>query len=353
MKRILHMGVTAAAGAVALAFSSSASAAAISPTLRVSAGGPTLTLNTADQASVSGDPVAKIQFYVPAGFGLKMPAAGAVIGTATSRALVKDIDPGLEQTLSGDVTSISPTDPSIAYENANCDPSTHMGALLVRFTGQQPQISQTINVPIFIDATSGTETQFGAIKLVVCMRAPDVSVGAQNRAAFGTKFDTFRVQLEGFKLPAKVGDYRWRSLWTPFTPGTATMNNAGSAEAQSVVHAPAGVLTLTAKASNGRVALSGLLLIGGKPANAVAVGIASGTLETKLASIGSVKTNGVGKYLKLTIIHKSRWFQAGATVFGKDLGRGFCQASFGVGVPCTDATAGDSYIVSRYIQVKR
>lgn len=353
MKHVLRLGVTAVAGVLVLAFANSAFAAPVGPTLRVSVGSPTLTLNTADQASVSGDPVAKIQFYVPAGFGLKMPAGGAVIGTATSRALVKDIDPGLEQTLSGSVTSISPTDPSIAYENANCDTSAHMGALLVRFTGQQPQISQTINVPIFIDATSGTETQFGAIKLVVCMRPPDVTSSTPNRAAFGTKFDTFHVQLKGFTLPTKPGDYRWRSLWTPFAVNSATINTAGSAEAQSNVHAPVGVLTLTAKSSNGRVALSGTLLIGGKAGKGVPVGISSGTLKTHLVPMRAVKTNGAGKYLKQAIIHKSQWFQAGATIAGKDLGPGLCQASFGTGVPCTDATAGDTYIVSGYLHVKR
>jgi len=353
MKHVLRLGVTAAAGATALAFSSSAFATAVSPTLRVSVGGPTLTINALDQATLSGDPLAKLQIYIPAGFGLKMPAGGAVVGTATSRALVKDIDPGLEQSLSGDVTSISPTDPSIAYENANCDTSTHMGALLVRFTGQQPQISQTINVPIFIDATSGTETQFGAMKLVVCTRTPDLTVGIPNRAAFGTKFDTFRVQLKGFKLPTKAGDYRWRSLWTPFATNSTTINTAGSAEAQSVVHAPVGVLTLIANSSHGRLGLSGTLVVGTEPANAVRVAIKHGTSKTHLVAMGSVKTNGAGKYLKLATIKTSQWFQAGATVAGKDLGAGNCQPSFGTGVACTDATTGDLHIVSAYVHFKR
>jgi hypothetical protein len=353
MKFVLRMGVTAAAGAIALGLASSAFAAAVSPKLTVSAGGPTLTINALDQATVSGDPLARLQIFMPAGFALKLPSVGTVFGTATTRALVKDIDPGLEQNLSGDVIAISPTDPAIAYEAANCDSGPHMGAMLVRFTGQQPQINQTINVPIFIDATSGSETQFGASKLVACMKSPDLTVGTANRAQFGTKFDTFRVQLKGFKLPTKVGDYRWRSLWTPFMVNSATMNTAASAEAQSVIHAPVGILTLTAKPSHGRYALTGALLIGGEPSNAVRVALTHGTVKAKLVAMGSAKTNGAGTYLKLATIKTSAWFQAGATIVGKDLGPGNCQPSFGTGFTCTDATIGDTHILSAYVHVKR
>jgi hypothetical protein len=353
MKLLLRLGVTAAVGALALAFSNSAFAAAVSPTFRVSLGGPTVTLNTADQSSISGDPVARIQFYVPAGFAVKLPSRGEVIGTATTHALVKDIDPGLEQTLSGDVVAIAATDKEVVYEASTCDTGAHLGAWMVRLNGQKPQISQSVNVPIFIDATSGSETQFGAYKLVACMRSPDLSVGDANRELFATKFDTFTVQLKlkAFTVPTKVGNYRWRSLWTPYTPGTATMNTAGNAEAQSNVHMPAGVITINTKLSNGRIALSGTLLVGGEPASGVSVGIARGALKTHLVSMGSAKTNGVGKYLMLAKMSTAKWFQAGATIAGKELGPGACQASF-AGVPCTDATAGDVSIVSPYVHFK-
>jgi hypothetical protein len=354
MKTVLRLGVTAAAGALALALSSSAFAAAISPKLIVSAGGPTLTINTSDMSSVSGDPVAKIQTYVPTGFGLKSPAVGTTLGTAKSRALVKDIDPSLETILSGDVVAISSTDPAVAYESANCDNGPHQAVWMVRLTGQQPQISQPINVPIFVDATSGTETQFGAYKLVACMRSPDPLPGTANRSPLGTKFDSIEVTVKGFTVPKKAGDYRWRSLWTPFTPGSATMNTAGNAEAQSIVKAPIGVLTLTAaKASGGRVALSGTLLVGTEPAKAVRIALTHGAAKANLVSLGTVKTNGVGKYLKLTQATKSLYYQAGATVVGHDIGTGFCQASFGTGVPCTDATIGTAHILSAYVRFKR
>ena len=35
--------------------------------------------------------------------------------------------------------------------------------------------------------------------------------------ATGFKFDSFVLTLTGFALPTKAGDYRWRSLWTPYT----------------------------------------------------------------------------------------------------------------------------------------
>jgi len=49
-------------------------------------------------------------------------------------------------------------------------------------------------------------------------------------------------------------------------------------------------------------------------------------------------------------LKKLRFFQAGATVGGGDLGAKGCKASFGL--PCLDATTGGLALVSRIIYVK-
>ena len=345
----LRLGLTVVVGALALVFSGSAFAA-FSPKLTVSAGGPTVSIKAAEQ-NPSDDAIAKLEIYVPTGFALKSPAGGAVVGSVSGQALVKDIDPAAEHGYSGDVVVISPTDPAVAYENANCDNASHAAAWMMRTRTDEA----TMNVPIFVDKTSTSEAQFGAYKLVVCMRAPDLSPSAPNRAPMGTKLDTIRLVLHGFTIPKAAGLYRWRSLWTPYTTGTENQNSGGRIEAQSIVHIPTGVLTLTPKrvaTGHGlRVKLSGQLIVGTESASAVRVGRSHGKSASRLISIGSARTNGTGNYLKPTKLGKSQWFQAGATVLDQDLGPGACTPSFGSSIPCANATVGALHLLSPFVHV--
>jgi hypothetical protein len=189
------------------------------------------------------------------------------------------------------------------------------------------------------------------------MRAPDLAPGAANRSPMGTKLDTIRLVLHGFTVPKAAGTYRWRSLWTPYSPGTENQNTGTRVEAQSVVHVPTGVLTLSAKpvstAHGLRIKLSGQLVVGTEPASGIRVGLSHGRSNSRLVSIGSAKTNSTGNYLKLSALGKSQWFQAGATVLDQDLGPGSCTASFGSTVPCVNATVGALHLLSAVVHVKR
>jgi hypothetical protein len=342
----LKLGLISVIGVLAFAFAGSAYAA-VSPKLTVSAGGPTVSIKTADR-NPSDDAIAKLEIYVPSGFGLKAPVGGTSLGTVSGQALVKDIDPGTEHGFTGDVIAISPTDPTVAYENASCDNSTHAAAWLVRTRTDEA----TVNFPIFVDRTSASESQFGSYKLVICMRSPDLAGGSANRAAMGTKIDSMRLVLKGFTIPKAAGEYRWRSLWTPYATGTESMNAAARVEAQSLVRVPTGVLTLKAKRlAGGHFQLSGRLIVGGEPADGVDVAVSHGVAKTHLARIGSTVTNGSGTFRLPVTVKKSQWFLAGATLLDQDLGPGACQASFGAGVPCVDTTVGASHALSTFLRI--
>jgi len=347
----LRLGLTVAIGALGLVYSSSA-LAAFSPKLTVSAGGPTVSIKAAEQ-NPSDDAIAKLEIFVPSGFALKSPVGGTVVGSVSGQALVKDIDPAAEHGYTGDVVAISPTDPAVAYENANCDNTSHAAAWMMRTRTDEA----TMNVPIFVDRTSASEAQFGTFKLVVCMRAPDLAPSAPNRSPMGTKLDTIRLVLNGFTIPKAAGVYRWRSLWTPYTSGTESPNSGGRVEAQSIVRVPTGVLTLTAQPVSTRhglsVKLSGRLIVGTEPAGGVRVGLSHGRSKSHLVSFGSARTNGVGTYLKLSALGKSQWFQGGATVVDQDLGPGACTPSFGSSIPCANATVGALHLLSPYVHVAR
>jgi len=347
--KTLRLGLIVAVGVIGLVYSGSA-LAAFTPKLTVSAGGPTVSIKAAEQ-NPADDAIAKLEIYVPTGFALKSPVGGTVVGSVSGQALVKDIDPAAEHGYTGDVVAISPTDPAVAYENANCDNTSHAAAWMMRTRTDEA----TMNVPIFVDKTSASEAQFGAYKLVICMRAPDLGPSAPNRSPMGTKLDTIRLVLHGFTIPKAAGVYRWRSLWTPYSSGTENPNTGARVEAQSIVNVPTGVLTLTPKSvatGHGlRIKLSGQLIVGTEPASAVRVGLSHGKSKSRLVSIGSARTNSSGKYLKLTKLGNSHWFQAGATVLEQDLGPGTCTPSFGTSVPCANATMGALHVLSKFVHV--
>jgi hypothetical protein len=339
---------------LALGWASSA-LGAISPRLTVTttnSGGANVIISGGITNSAE-DPFAKIQIFVPSGFALKAPVGGTTVGTVRGRVLVKDVDAGAEQSFTGELVAIGTTDPAVAFENASCDNVPHAAAWMMRISMNDGQAS----IPIFVDKTTGTETRFGAYKLVVCLRSPDLPHTDPNRSQVGTKLNSMLLTLTGFTVPTRAGDYRWRSLWTPYAPGTATVNTAGTVEAQSIVRIPAATLTLAAQkqrvAAKGKlrsqVKLTGKLLVGGKAAGNYRVGFSHGGSKTKLVALGSAKTDAAGNFLISSRVTKPSYFQAGVTIPRQDLGPAGCQASFGAGIRCVFATIGGSRVLSPLI----
>src|SRR5215210_5856647 len=172
MRNWLRAGVGAIATIVGLSFAGTAFAA-VNPALTVAAksgSSPVVTINGA--VDPANDPLARVQIYLPTGFDVSSPSGGSSVGTATLRGIAKKIDPSTEQMYRGSITAISPTDASVAYENTNCDPTTHAAAWMMRLNGPAGKV----DVPVFVNKTTGSETQFGAYKLVVCMLSPDLPI---------------------------------------------------------------------------------------------------------------------------------------------------------------------------------
>jgi hypothetical protein len=315
---------------------------ASSQTLTISASKPT-----------ADDAVGRIQFYVPNGYLLNSPVGGATVGTATARAVLRDVVASREQGLRGTVIAIGPGDASVAWEAANCDGNTHLAAWMVQLSGAK---GVSLNFPVFVDGPS----QFGPYVLNACFRPADLPAGTANRAALGAVLDSFTLSLSPFQRPTVAGDYRWRSLWTPFM-GAGTLNPAGNIEAQSVVTIPEGQIVIFGKKSTARVhgkrvirvEITGRVLVGGEPVGPVIVTIRHGSTPTKLVSLGAAKAGTDGGYTKVaTIVGSRQYYQASALLPAKDLGAGGCQASF-TGVPCVGATSGAGRAISGTMLVKK
>jgi hypothetical protein len=358
MKRLVRL-VGAGTLTVGALLCASPAVAAISPKLAVTPATRSSAANliiAGGSSSPAEDTFAKIQVFVPAGFGLTAPPGGASVGSASGHVVVKDIDPTRDEAFAAKIVAIGPTDPAVAWENANCDGGPHAAAWMMQLDSPDGQSS----FPIFVDRTSGSEASFGPYELVFCLRPSDTPASDPNHAPAGTKLENFVLTLTGFTLPANPGDYRWRSLWTPYTPGTGTVNTAGSVEAQSIVTIPAGVLRIAAElvptTVHSRVIsivrLRGKLAVNGEPAGGFRVGVVHGTSPTHLVALGSVPAAADGRFSITSRVPTATYFQAGVTVPRQELGPAGCTPSFGAGVQCVNASISGARILSRVLYVK-
>jgi hypothetical protein len=344
MRHMIRAVLALTAGVLSLAFSSSA-LAAMNPRLDVGTsmqkGASTLSLDA--RLGTTDDWLGKLQIYIPAGYKLNAPPGGAMVGTAGAQAFGTQVGADQIFAMSGTIKAIGTTDPAVAWQNTNCDTSGHLDAWMVTLAGGDDSWS----FPIFVDQTTGTETQFGSYKLVACLGPRELSTSNPE----SNKFISMSLRLGGFSMPTKPGDYKWRSLWTPFAGDTGdTLNQAAMVEAQSTDHVANGVLTIAAHKIGTHVVLSGTLVVGGEPMNGISVALEHGTTKTKLVSMGSVKTGSTGAWTTRATIKKPTYFQAGATLGKQDLGAAACTASFGV--PCLDATVGGTGLVSRMLYIR-
>jgi hypothetical protein len=357
MRNRIRWGVAGVLAASSLAFAGSASGAAFNPQLvSVSPFGPSLGSLVRISGSINrnDDPIAKVQIYAPLGFDLSATAATKKLGTATGISIATDVGND-EEHLRGDIVAVNPSDQSYAQLSTTCDNVAHAATWVARLQSA----GQNLNVPIFVDRTTGSEAQFASYKLVICLAPQDAPVGSTVKTPGGEKLVGFALDVTGFSNPTAAGEYRWRSLWTPYISGTATVDTAKTVEAQSVVRIP-GSLSLTAKRAKqgkrtvvtlrGHASISATKLAAGADIGpGTAVTLLLGKSSTKLTALKGVATTGTGDFTRKVTITKPTYFRA---VVVTDATKTACVASFGTAVPCVNATVGGLDLRSGLIRVK-
>src|SRR5881392_2423370 len=218
MKRVVKLAVLAGAGMTALAFAGNALAV---QKLSVSQSTTSLTIKVT-QAQTDPQP-AKIQIFVPTGYTLNTSAApGTVIGTTSGSVFARDANIPLP--LSGDVVVAPPN-----TNAAPCFTGTHMAVWLLRL-----QVAgQSINLPIAVDATSGSNALLGSFQRVTCLAPADVPQGTPGRSPNGAQLLEAVFTVNNVLQP--IDGSIWKALTTPYAPGTGTPNAAGSVETRALV----------------------------------------------------------------------------------------------------------------------
>ena len=272
-------------------------------------------------------------------------AVGTQIGTVTASVNAKAISPDAVLPLTGVVQVADGTQAALAAAATACTgTATHAATWVLVLTAA----GQTLQVPAWVDATAGAETAFGSGKVTVCLPSPDIPVSAGG-ATFGSKLLDVNFMVDGVFATATAPVTTWPGIFTPYTPGTGTVNAAGTVLALALSAQP--TVSLSAKvAKNRRASFSGKVTAAGIPAPDVAIAILAGSKR-----IASAKTSAAGSFAASAKLKKGTYsLRARATAGDRDVtSQGCAAAPSGAGVPpCLSATAGAATATSATVRLR-
>ena len=299
MGRSVRLTVLGSAAALALAVTAIA-AASYRPSMGVfqatykPSGAGAVTIVVAQEKI--DDPTSRILIYAPPGYKATLTQApGTTIGAVVADVQVLDLGPNALP-LTGAVKADNPAN----YPAASnlCTPGVTHEAVWTLNAALPGQPANPI--PVYVDHTTGAEAAFSSLKLTVCFRDPTLPAGDPRRSPNGTKFLDAAFSVKGvFTNPTSAGNQLWRSLFTPYTPGTGTPNAAGTREAQGVVPMPYNVsIKRIRKARPGFFRLAGTVNVAGSAPSGVGVKLFAGVRGksgVNFKAVASTKTSK-GKY---------------------------------------------------------
>ena len=276
MKRFIRLTVLASAAALALVVVATAGAS-YTPSMGVfqatykPAGAGAVTIIVAQETA--DDPTARIVIYAPRGYTASLTQApGTTIGSVVAHVQVLDLSTNVLP-LSGQVKSDSPANWT-AQANL-CTPGAPPEAvwtLNAALPGQPPN-----PIPVFVSHTTGAEAAFSSLKMTVCFRDPTLPQNDPRRQPNGLKFIDAAFSVKGvFTNSSSAGSQLFRSLFTPYTPGTGTPNAAGTREAQGIVPTPYSVSIKRVRARRGFLRFAGVVNVAGSFPSGATVALYAG-----------------------------------------------------------------------------
>src|SRR5205823_7242584 len=265
MKRSIRLTVLGCAAAPALAFTALA-AASYTPSMGIFqqtyAPGASKPVTIVVAQETADDPTARIVIYAPPGYTATLnQAAGTTIGQVIAHVQIFDLSSTNVFPLQGPVKADNPAN----YPAASnlCTPGVTHEAV---WTLNAAVANQPANpIPVYVDHSTGAEAAFSSVKMTVCFRDPTLPSGDPRRSPNGTKFLDAAFSVKGvFTNPSKAGNQLWRSVFTPYAPGTGTRNAPGTREAQGVVPMPYNVsIKRVRRARRGFFRLAGTVNVAG------------------------------------------------------------------------------------------
>jgi hypothetical protein len=299
MKNRFRLLLVVTAGLLGVAFAPSAMAA-FTPDLTVQQSsyklGAGTTAGFVITSDPANDPIAKMTIFSPAGYGHSLTQTpGSVIGKALAYVKANALG-GTILPLAGNVVVGNPADPALMAAAQVCTGTATHQAVWVLDTSLQ---GQSIRIPAYVDVTGPYLVQ------QICLQSP-----ADPGNTFQAQLIVANYSVQGlFSNASSRNGYQWAADFTPFVPGTTTVNPAGTVEWRTYVGLPSSLSIKKAKSRRSQLAFSGALTIAGlnprgirlhlysstkaQPAPNYTLGTVNGLFGTgKFRSTKGIKSNG-------------------------------------------------------------
>lgn len=252
--------------------------------------------------SSGSDGAATLALYAPPTYVAKLPTkVGTAVGTATANAVAADIRGSLVP-LDGVIRVSSATQPLVTAGATVGDAARACagGSASAAFWSLTLKgFNQSIPLAISVQRID-SGPMAGGIALVMCPPPADIPADTTGRAQLGLKIVHLTLKLTNvFTVPS--GTHVWHLRATPYAPGSAVANPAGSVEAEAQ-HGLPSQLTLVAKpATAPRTDVSGRLTVADK-------GLGGQTVRILAAGkqVGSARTDPSGAFDTTVALGRSR-----------------------------------------------
>jgi hypothetical protein len=261
----------------------------------------------------------KILIYMATGYTMNLSqAVGTQIGTVKNKI----------QLLAFSADTVADVDGTILVADAS---SSALQANATQCTGTPTHAAiwmlhsvvsgQSLDVPVYVDPTTGTEASFGSAKLVLCLPNPYEQALTGTRAPGGAKIVDAKTTLSAgvFTSSPLPGAYLWRAVITPWTVNGPSQNADGTMEAQSIVTIPsslslkAKVRTIRHKRHDRKTVTNSVLLSGRLLENLQGVAGARVTFFANGRTAGSATTGATGSFSSRIGLRTKTSFKATAT----------------------------------------
>jgi len=342
MKRRIWTVAAGLAAVAALVAVPAAMAAYTSPKLEVTR----TATGTTVKASLSpdDDPTASVRIFAPAGTQLTTSQApGTVLGPV--RAIVKALDlAGADLPLEGQLVVAAPGQIPAATVAQCTGGATPLATWLMVLTAA----GQTLTVPTYLVATTGTQAALGPAYMQICLPPPDVPAGTPGRATFGAKVYSAELTVNGVFSAVAVG--AWVGFWTPYTPLVGAVNVAATVASPAAI-AP-GALSLAARTAGRGAVVSGAVTQAGQPRGGATVTILGGTARNKLTTRKRVRVGANGRFS--TRFARGTFFRATAVATGAAAAPLCTQLSAALApIPCVNPTVNGFNVQSKVVRKRR
>jgi hypothetical protein len=307
------------------------------------------------QQRQSDDPVAKIVFYVPKGYQvLTGRSTRTPIGAVAATIFAGDLNAVVPATGTVEIAMAA----DLEAQSASCTgTTTHDEFWVLRLAPS----GRPLVIPAYLDRiTTGPLERFSSAQIVICLEPGDLPPDTQGRAPLGAKVLLAEFTSSSIVNPSAAGDYRWRAVVTPYTPGTGKTNAEGAVELQSVVSLAStvslrAVARRTARAGVQMITYRGRLLSNLRGVGEAVVEVFRGPTAGKVKKFKSQAPNSSGVFTgSFTVKQGSRptslFLLAKATVGEQDLEATDCVATFEA-IPCGNMTVGGFTVSSKLVRV--